>query len=684
MSEIHFTLNYSALKMFGRQLYSNPWSALSELVANGFDAIIDKKTVDVYLYINMKNKNKAIIELFDNGIGMSRSDFSNKYVKIGRNRREKNKDDKSMGRKGIGKLAALYLSDNYIIISKNKTKTTAWEVNVANTKDDEIPSLKSKTLNKISIVCSKKWDIFPSGTLIQLNDVNLDRIGDAAIDALQHKLSNYFLFNTKNKKLHICIDTKGSDLVKFEEIKKSIPFGNMTNIYYTDESIIETNSKYFKLSYVNLRNEEKIVKMNRITLSLPENVIVESKKDKETIKLKDKRSFNGVEKEYELKGWIGVHASIDSEEAKKNDSRYIKNQFYNPNQIRIYVRNKLATESILNKLDLHGTYERYLEGELSFDVLDDNDFEDIATTNRQDFFNDARIELLIKLLRGLGRKLLVDRQKVTDNLNKIKEEDNKNIIDEDKTSFTQDVYNELKSANISDDIANAVTPIIGNKLKGEYLLKSSYKLFISHSSKDRIFTDFISSYLQEIGFIHDTDYEKTEIFYSTDGLDIDCLDPLSEIIKNMIIKDNTQILFFTSKNFMKSEYCLFEGGATWATRSIGEYGIISLDYDSIPKFLTNNKAEFTFNTKDKNSFILNKQNYTNIVTILNRTISHLNNNRKISKKPQVDLIPILKIKDKVQAEAEGKTEKDYMDKKVKKYWESYVEKEIDKYLAENK
>ena len=82
MEKIPFSLNYNALKMFGRQLYSNAWAAISELVANGFDAGAE----NVYLYIDMRDKEKATIELFDNGTGMSFEELKQKYVKIGRNR----------------------------------------------------------------------------------------------------------------------------------------------------------------------------------------------------------------------------------------------------------------------------------------------------------------------------------------------------------------------------------------------------------------------------------------------------------------------------------------------------------------------------------------------------------------------------------------------------------------------
>ena len=386
-----------------------------------------------------------------------------------------------------------------------------------------------------------------------------------------------------------------------------------------------------------------------------------------------------------MTGWIGIHSSIDKDDAVNNDSRYVKNKFYNPNQIRVYVRGKLFNDSILSSLPLVGAFVNYIEGEIAFEILDENDLDDIATSNRQDFsFIDERVNLLNELLAGICRQLLQDRQRLADNIKSLVDEENKTIQSREKTTFSRDVYKEL----ISDDTlpkqkANELANVIANKLKGEYDLKTSFKLFLSHASSDRIFTDFISAYLQKLGFIFDKDIDKTEIFYSSDGLNIDSLDPLSEIIKNMLIRDNTQILFLTSKNFLNSQYCLFEGGAAWATRSIGMYRIVSLDYESIPKFLTNGKPEFSFNVKNKDSFILDRQSYENLVKVLNEIIEHLNKNREVIEKPTVPLIPEVKFKDEVEMRKEGKTDRDYMDQDVLTYWETYVEKKIDKYIRDN-
>ena len=84
MNKIDFTFGWLALKLLGKSLYSNAWSAISELVANGFDA----KAKNVYVYINNINKTDSVIELFDDGIGMDEESMKT-YVRVGFNKRER-------------------------------------------------------------------------------------------------------------------------------------------------------------------------------------------------------------------------------------------------------------------------------------------------------------------------------------------------------------------------------------------------------------------------------------------------------------------------------------------------------------------------------------------------------------------------------------------------------------------
>lgn len=678
MQSIPFSMNYFALKTFGKQQYSNVWAALSELVANGFDAGAN----NVYLFIDMSDKKRAIVEIIDDGSGMDEADLRVKYTVIGRNRRIDNVNDTAAGRKGIGKLAALYLSDKYQIISHKGESTTAWGIDVQGKRDDETPSLQQIDLAQLEISCVDKWAFVKenSGTIIRLVDVDLTRIGDRAIASLKRRLSNQFILGAAKRHLHLAIVKEDGDAVKFEEVHKEIAFDNMAFIMTSDPQLIDARKENFHDEYVTKDGQIKKLSFQKTVLPFPGEVVAE---DGQKILVSGEGVFEEKHKQYSLTGWIGIHASIENTQAQKNDSRFVRNSFYNPNQIRIYVRNKLANETFLSRLNLTGTFANYIEGEVSFDILDDNDLEDIATTNRQDFSfdDDTRIVLLRNILRSLCRQLIVQRQRLADRIKEAKKADDDAAQSKKKTRFAHQTHQDLLSAGVTPDKANELSFVISNKLSGDYELKSEYKLFISHASKDRIFTDFVAHYLRYRGFRWDKDADKTDIFYSSDGTDITSGMPLADIIKRMLLDANTDILFLTSENFRNSQYCMFEGGAAWATRSVVGYSIISLDYNSIPEYLTNGKPEFTFSTKNKDSFVLDKQSYANLVIILNRLISHLNNNKVKSGEKLVDLIPDPEFDDLVQMKLKGKELKDYMDPDVYLYWQTYVIDNLDKYFG---
>lgn len=116
-----------------------------------------------------------------------------------------------------------------------------------------------------------------------------------------------------------------------------------------------------------------------------------------------------ITRPYSLKGWIGIHSTISSEVAKKNDDNFSKNKFYNPIQLRLYVRNKLAIENFLNLINNTQAFVNYIEGEISFDILDDDNFPDIATSNRQNIDeHDKRVELLKRLVHPIILDLMLE------------------------------------------------------------------------------------------------------------------------------------------------------------------------------------------------------------------------------------------------------------------------------------
>jgi hypothetical protein len=102
----------NTIEHLGIKMYSTLPPVIAEMVSNSYDA--EAELVKIYLY-DEETEKKIIIE--DNGTGMSFEEINNKFLLIGRNRREdsssqKSKNDKRLviGKKGIGKLSFFGIS----------------------------------------------------------------------------------------------------------------------------------------------------------------------------------------------------------------------------------------------------------------------------------------------------------------------------------------------------------------------------------------------------------------------------------------------------------------------------------------------------------------------------------------------------------------------------------------------
>lgn len=390
---------------------------------------------------------------------------------------------------------------------------------------------------------------------------------------------------------------------------------------------------------------------------------------------------------YKLKGWIGVHSSIDKDVAENNDSRYLKNQFYNPNQLRVYVRNKLGMNNMLEHLGIARAFGNYIEGEVVFDILDDDELEDIATAGRQDFDSqDDRFIILKDMMTKLGNSLVSKRQKVANEIKKVKKEEDIFISTNAKAIYKRELHKEIEAlTDYNEESKAAFETILVNKIEGNPKLepKAQYTVFLSHASKDSIISDCIYYYLKSLGFNGDLSDKQCEIFYSSSGMDSENLEPLSKVIRDAIIAKNNDILFLASKNFMNSPFCLFEGGAAWATRAIDEYKIMAMSYNDIPTFLTNGKSEIVLGMVEEKDFELDAKKYNDFILVLNRLINHLNKNREIRGEQTADLLPKVIFPDKVQLSREKKVETDYMDQTVLEYWNTYIRDNAKTYIKEN-
>lgn len=116
-----FTLKVSPrmLELLSRDLYTNMYFVLAELIANAYDADAE----NVYVFVD---DNEVRVE--DDGNGMSDDVLDDKYLLIGGESRtcEANartqKKRLKMGRKGVGKLAALSIFDGLKLITVQDSK----------------------------------------------------------------------------------------------------------------------------------------------------------------------------------------------------------------------------------------------------------------------------------------------------------------------------------------------------------------------------------------------------------------------------------------------------------------------------------------------------------------------------------------------------------------------------------
>ena len=412
-STIYFNFSYFALRLLGKGLYSNHWTAIAELVANGLDAQADS----VKIYINLLDQENASIEIFDNGSGMDYNDLSEKYVLIGKDKREDDQISEEikkqlMGRKGIGKLAALYMSNKYYLVSKKNGKETAWCLDASNVKDSDIPKLDKCVVSDIGIECHQEWRKFQTGTLLRLTNVNLTNFGVKTLEGLKARLSDFYLTDELKGKIEVCVINDVNDPINFEEVKKSIAFKNFYAFYNNTDDNLETKlSEYVKIGsqFEEIQNVPRKVQLLDVN-----NYEIEGKRQF----VKGDGTLTKEKLSYRMSGWIGIHTSIRKEEAQWNDKEYLKNKVYRPNQLRLYVRNKLAVENFLDYVKNTQAFANYIEGEISFDILDDNELGDIATSNRQGFVEDnERVQLLIDILKPIINALIRARVSIGTQIN---------------------------------------------------------------------------------------------------------------------------------------------------------------------------------------------------------------------------------------------------------------------------
>jgi len=224
--QLKMTFMPSTIEHLGVRMYSTLPPVVAELIANSQDA--DAAEAHIYL---KDNKNKEII-VSDNGHGMSFIEINEKFLRIGRNRRDDEGSQTSpggrkvIGKKGLGKLSFFGIAHEIEVQTTQDYKRNSflmkWD-DILSNGDRDSQKNYSPTILERDIVSDEE-----KGTVVILRDIQ--RVSDFDADSLADNLSKFFIIDPDfniyikhNDEEEILIENerKYSNLIK--EVEWNVP-----------------------------------------------------------------------------------------------------------------------------------------------------------------------------------------------------------------------------------------------------------------------------------------------------------------------------------------------------------------------------------------------------------------------------------------------------------------------------
>ncbi len=340
------TVDLNVLDHLGINLYSNIAAVLTEAVANAWDA----DSAHVEIGIDPEGK---LIEIRDDGVGMSIEDMNMKYLRVGYRRRDEDvetgrktaKGRPVMGRKGLGKLSLFSIADTIEVHSSKHGVAQGFRMSVEGIHE----AVRNKEPYHPTPLDESELGI-TAGTKIVLRDIKRQRLGRGVL-ARRRRLARRFSVIGQAHGFTVSIDGQPITIADRDDLSK-------VQFLWT------------------LEDYE------------PENGSVDHVIERETLPSR----LESWDMGWCVKGWIGTARfpkDLDSEDSG------------NLNGIVVFARGRLFHENVLDKLNDGRLYTKYLTGQIEADFLDVDDKPDIATSDRQRVQeDDERYMQLIAFLRS--------------------------------------------------------------------------------------------------------------------------------------------------------------------------------------------------------------------------------------------------------------------------------------------
>ena len=546
MKEYRLNVDPRILELLGPNLYTNIYYVLAELIANAYDA--DAKNV----YI-ISNKNDIRVE--DDGHGMSyESGDIEKYLNIaGISRTTENEsftksgERRKMGRKGVGKLAALSVSEDVDILTIANGEKSGFILTRRPENGHDLQAVPDEQ------IIFERIEKHGSAIIMRDPQYRLHK----TLTAVKRNLLKIFPLVDANFQIHVIRD---NETVTIEEFDRSVMSELCTLITLGNEfaPLCDLVPDTYSDRRADLISAEA-AKIIPITM----------------------KANDGKDHEYSLQvlGWIGTYKTTRGRKAEMTD--------FPDNFISLFANEKMGEFNILPVVGQNKLNEVYVVGQLHVDLFELTELPDMALSNRQGYkSDDPRYEAVREYVRSqLLANILKMRETYTDIVNaeknKKKEDEQRNneaklkaAVDAFRKKTSEEAVNALAQLGVNasreamekaiSNSINANSPDLGLKATVDSQKK---KILISQTRPDKSFADIIYQMLAFNGVPAD------DILYTN------CDDEVCRIPEGRVVYEylreffvdsySTQkifVLFVTSENTKSSWGAMTEVGASWITQ----------------------------------------------------------------------------------------------------------------------
>lgn len=585
--EYKIEIDVRILELLGPNLYTNIYYVLAELIANAYDA-------DAHNVYIISEKNAIRVE--DDGKGMSYKEGGiSKYLGVAKLSRTDENDSvtalgrKKMGRKGIGKLAALSVSENVDIMTVANGEKSGFVLS-------RHPG-QGGMLVPISDDAISFRKVHEHGTAIVMR--NPEYSLHKTTDAIKRNIVNIFPLIDADFRIHI-INVDKTDVV----------IERLDGVFAKSLCSIITLGDNYKYLTTKVKTEFLDKRGRLIEARTAYSKVLRMKNNK------------GEDKDYTLivEGWIGAY---ETTKGRKKDSSDFPDNF-----ISLYANKKMGEFNILPKVGKNALNESYVVGQLYVDLFELSELPDMALSNRQGYkSDDLRYETVIEYVRKFLLPEILNKRVLYASLKNANEK-KKQLADqkklEDKLKRNVDNFKKKAGASISlrlnqnkdsnwnlkeverfvNEAINENIPDFGLKRKVD---KAKKKILISQTSKDKVLSDLIYHFLLFNGM------PASEILYSNcdDEIsripdDVPIFDYLREFFVNSYSDQKIYVIFVTSNNIVGSFGTMAEIGAAWITKA--DHKIMNVKGFRPEKPLNDSVIWQTSEIDEKDNILMDKVN----------------------------------------------------------------------------